>query len=63
MKLTTLREFVDGHQSIISAAKTLGVPKQNVSYALRGVKGKTFVLTEDDGNLVLLREVPKRKGA
>lgn len=66
MKLTTLRDFVDGQRSLIGAAEVLNVPKQNVSYALRGVKGRTFVLEEDDGTLVMLREVPKRvkkKGA
>lgn len=63
MKLTELKDFVSGHRSMIAAAQALEVPKQNVSYALRGVKGRTFVLEQDDGQLVMLREVPKRTGS
>jgi hypothetical protein len=60
MKITPLKEWIEGHRSLTGAAEVLNVPKQNLSFALNKVKGMTYVLEEDDGTLRLLREVAKR---
>lgn len=62
MRLIELSEYVKEFKSLRSASEALSLPVQNVHWALTKVKGKSFVLEEDDGTLRLLREVVQRKG-
>ena len=37
MKITPLKEWIEGHRSLTAAAEVLDVPKQNLSFALNKV--------------------------
>lgn len=63
MKLTELSEFVKDYKSMRAASDELGLPVQNVHWALTKVKGRTFVLKDEEGNYMLLREVVSKKGS
>lgn len=63
MKLTELSEFLKEYKSMRAAADELGLPVQNVHWALTKVKGRTFVMKDDDGKYMLLREVVSKKGS
>lgn len=63
MKLTTLDDFTKEYKSLRAAATALGLPVQNIHWALRHVKGKTYVLQGEDGTYKLLREVVSKKGS
>ena len=63
MKLTELSEFVTEYKSLRAAATELGLPVQNVHWALNKVKGRTYVLKDEEGKYMLLREVVSKKGA
>lgn len=58
--IQTLEQFVAKYKSLRSAAEALAVPAQNLSWILRKVKGRTFVMEESDGVYTLLREVSQR---
>lgn len=61
MKIYPLPEWVEIHGSITKAAAALGVSKQNLSYSLKNVKGKSYVMVSKEEKK-LLREVPLKKG-
>nr|UVX62869.1 MAG: hypothetical protein [Bacteriophage sp.] len=63
MKLTELSEFVKEYKSLRAASTELGLPVQNVHWALNKVKGRTYVLLQEDGTYMLLREVVSKKGS
>ncbi len=63
MKLTELNLFVQEYKSMRAAASELNLPVQNVHWALNKVKGRTFVVQNDDGTYMLLREVVSKKGS
>lgn len=63
MKLTELSLFIQEYKSMRAAASELNLPVQNIHWALNKVKGRTYVLQDDEGNYQLLREVVSKKGS